>query len=167
MKATREAPKSGEEQPCRGLGALAKCCCYPTEDGEHPRMGDREPKVREESWGPLGPLTVKPSPSLAGECSRPRTKPGLQVGGDEPTKTGVLTQGQHRAGKPGTLTEAIRTSGWISSQSHGKSQWENHKAGSGGSGTKPRYLQGRIRHRLKYNSSVLVGPPGGRVTGLG
>lgn len=67
-------------------------------------------------------------------------------------------RGQRRAGKPGTLTEAIRTSGWISSQSHGKSQWENRKAGSGGSGTKPRYLQGRIRHLLKYNSGVLVGP---------
>ena len=94
-------------------------------------MGDREPKVREESRGASWPAHSEALVISSWRVRRPRTKPGLQVGGDEPTKTGVLTRGQHRAGKPGTLTEAIRTSGWISSQSHGKSQWENHKAGSG------------------------------------
>ena len=148
----------GQTQPCRGLGALAKCCCYPAEDGEHPRMGDREPKVREESRGASWPAhsealvisswRVRPAKDQAGpssrrrrtnqdRCAHPRSAPGWE--------TWDLDRSNQNVGVD-FLTES-----WQVPVGEPQS-WLR------GSGTKPRYLQGRIRHLLKYNSSVLVGP---------
>lgn len=100
--------------------------------------------------GPLGSHTVKLSSSLAGECSKPRTKPRTSSRSGQTNQDRYVNPG-FRAGKPGTLTHAITISGWMPSKSCGKSQWRNNKGGSWGSGTKPCYLQWRIMHLLKYN----------------
>ena len=91
-KAAYEAQKCWEDTALRGTGGLS-----PRAAATPRKMGNTRGwlKVREESWRPLCPLTMKCSSSLAGECGRPRSKPGLQVRGDEPAKTGVLTRGQH------------------------------------------------------------------------
>lgn len=53
VKAAYETPKSGEIQPCGGLGGSREVLLLPHGRWEHPGMGDREPKVREESGGLL------------------------------------------------------------------------------------------------------------------